>query len=500
MPEALSGRQALTLPGLTRKMQAEIRIQWLLVVLLYLGALGYALRFDPLQKPWPLRLEIAVGFFLLLMSVRRAGTLPLVALVYLAFLGVLRRALNIWFPVMHKDPLLVVVPLFTALFFLEIVFSRRLKLDNTFGKLRMLLLLLMAFEIFNPKQGGLAVGLGGALFYLPPIFWMYIGRELGTQRVVRNLTWMVVLVGMLGALYGVHQTLYGVTWWEQKWLNSEPLTSIMLGNSLREFSFFTSTLDYATFLEIAIVFSWILVLQGQRIAALPMVFMMIAMFYVGGRGPIVLYLAAMVVIWSVQNRNPKIWVPRLALAAVLAVAGLVYSLNHAQSLALNQGQAANIQHDQQGLLHPLNAKDSTAGIHAASITGSITNSFSMPLGEGLGATTLAVSQLGGTGGNSEFDVSNMFLSLGPLGGIVYVLMILCGWQMALKCWGRTRDFSALAAIAACALGGWLSAGNYSCILVLCFVMGALERQWVGYGLHHKTAPLPPRFALPGGGA
>ena len=42
---------------------------------------------------------------------------------------------------------------------------------------------------------------------------------------------------------------------------------------------------------------------------------------------------------------------------------------------------------------------------------------------GLGATTPAAGKLGGNSASSEVDLSDMFLSLGLLGGLAYALVI-----------------------------------------------------------------------------
>jgi hypothetical protein len=78
----------------------------------------------------------------------------------------------------RHDALLLVAPL--AAFFLcclTAVSGKRLSRGGGLSIAVLLLAVLMTAQIFNPAQGGLVVGLGGALFYLVPLLWFWIGSH-----------------------------------------------------------------------------------------------------------------------------------------------------------------------------------------------------------------------------------------------------------------------------------------------------------------------------------
>ena len=81
-----------------------------------------------------------------------------------------------------------------------------------------------------------------------------------------------------------------------------------------------------------------------------------------------------------------------------------------------------------------------------------------PLGAGPGATNLAVARLGGdpTVGSTEIDVSNAFVSLGLLGGLTFLGILLLGFTAVVRRYlaGEALALPVLALLVVC-LGQWL---------------------------------------------
>ena len=77
-----------------------------------------------------------------------------------------------------------------------------------------ILLLIYFIQIFNPLQGGLFVGLSGALFMLVPVFWFYFGQAAKSGFLKSALRLMVVM-GLITSLYGVYQLVFGLTSFDQ---------------------------------------------------------------------------------------------------------------------------------------------------------------------------------------------------------------------------------------------------------------------------------------------
>jgi hypothetical protein len=107
----------------------------------------------------------------------------------------------------------------------------------------------------------------------------------------------------------------------------------------------------------------------------------------------------------------------------------------------------------------------------------LARSLTNPLGYGLGATTLAASKFGAIGGTTELDLTNMFVSLGPVGGLLYTLLLCMILASTFRHWHRNRRLSALgvAGILLVTLGQWLNGGQYATSMLVWFCIGALDR-------------------------
>jgi hypothetical protein len=134
-------------------------------------------------------------------------------------------------------------------------------------------------------------------------------------------------------------------------------------------------------------------------------------------------------------------------------------------------------HQAGGLAHPLDPRYSTAGIHGGMIWSGLLEGFTYPIGHGLGATTEAAAKFGGdpNEGSSEIDFSDMFISLGVIGGLLYLYVVVDALRKLLQylqAVPRTVSLP-LAAILVSSVGSWLIGGQYSTSSVILFLVGAL---------------------------
>ena len=105
-------------------------------------------------------------------------------------------------------------------------------------------------QIFNPLQGGLSVGLSGALFVLVPVVWFYFGQAVKPAFMETTLRLMVVL-GILTSLYGLYQLTFGFPSFEQYWIdNTEFYNSISVGNVKRALATYSSAEEWGRYIEI----------------------------------------------------------------------------------------------------------------------------------------------------------------------------------------------------------------------------------------------------------
>ena len=413
---------------------------------------------------------------------------------FLAILGGLRRWL---IPVMGwpaEDPLLLIGPLIAFLFFANLVTTRHLRVNTRLSQLAIWLTGIMALEVINPAQGGLAIGIAGALFYIVPLLWFFAGRILGVEAVLNRLYQATIVVAIIGALYGLYQTFFGFLPSEREWLklSGSSFQALNVGDTVRAISFFTSPAEYDWIMCFAIILLWAANLRGNRMAIFPIPLLFIGVFLESGRGPLVFTLATMTALWAVQGNSVRAWLPRAALALVLATGGLVWSMQQLQHAQTSASTQALVQHQTAGILNPGDQKSSTAGIHSAMMFGGVISGFTHPAGLGLGATTIAAAKLGGDGGSTEVDISNMFESLGFVGGLLYLAVVGVSIAASLWNWHRRRSLASLSIVGILLLGigQWLNGGQYSTALLIWFSIGALDRMTSETA---AAAPVPSRI-------
>jgi hypothetical protein len=310
------------------------------------------------------------------------------------------------------------------------------------------------------------------------LLWYYVGRITGRGAVLDRLLRATVGIALCGAAYGLYQTWFGFSTGEKEWLRLSGYAALSVGGTIRAFSFLTSAAEYASFVGMGIAVLYAAWLRGGRAAALlPVPLLAVALFLESSRGPVVLTVVTCVVLWAVQGRTACTWLPRGLLALALAVAGLFWSLNQARQITFSEHTQSLAAHQTEGLLNPLDEKHSTATTHSAMFLNGFVESWKNPLGRGLGATTLAASKFGKGGDSTEVDLSNVFVSAGVFGGLLYTAIIGAVLVTAFRHWRASRSFASLAVLGVLffTLGHWLNGQQYASSMLIWFCIGALDR-------------------------
>jgi len=425
-------------------------------------------------------LAIALVVNLLILGMRWPRASALVTLGFLPFLALVRRLLIPESGFTSNDPLLLVGPI-VALFLLYrlyVVGGRRRGSDRLFA-LVAALLAVVALQVLNPlATGGFVAALGGLLFVGVPLLWFFVGRELGEHRSVTLLIYGTIGVGCAVALYGLFQTQFGhVLSWDQDWIDLNgygalSVSSSETGNVLRAFSTFSSNQEYASFLAIGVTFIVALALHRRWLVVVTLPLLALALFLAGGRGALVLSILTLVVLLGLRTRS---WVAGF-LVVVLGIGvafGAAGAVGPRIDRAAGLGGNAIVERNVSGILKPLDPGKSTVITHWSSILDGFATGVRNPAGHGTGATNIASTLTDGQSIDSENDLSNAFLNLGLVGGLLYLAVIVGLFRTVFARYAARPDvlLFAVAGLLVVSFGQWLNGGLYAVAPLFWFLAG-----------------------------
>lgn len=455
------GRPTQRLPGLgttVRLYLATILGSIILGALVVGGGQGPFLR---------LLLGALVAFFLIALSLARPGAGIVATLVYLVFMAALRRILipaSAW---VSTDPLLLVAPAVAVMLMIKLfVLEHRRLAPDLISKLVLIVLLLTVVETANPTGDGISSNLAGLLFMATPLLWFFVGREVLNDGLIDRLMVLTILLAVVAAGYGLYQTQVGYPAWDTNWLNvtGEAFTSLNVGGKLRAIGPFSSFVEYALFLGSALAAAFAFAIRRHWVAVVAIPLLAVALFLSSNRSGLIMSGLAVVVMLALTTRRPVV-----AALITLAAVGAAYGGLKLFSGALSSGAAGSsslVSHQLAGISDPLNSQDSTLLTHFSEVKDGVISSFSHPEGEGPGYTNLAAGLNSSSSltdmQSTEVDISNAFVDLGPVGGILYLGLVVLVLLRAVIGYFRGRD-SLLAVIGLLIVGAgqWLTGGHYA---------------------------------------
>jgi hypothetical protein len=416
---------------------------------------------------------------------RSAGILLILG--YMILMGDVRRVVSYIAEPTRFDLLLLIAPVIAGLLAIPILLRARLK--EPLSKAVLALFVIMILGVFNPLQGGLVVGLAGALFYIAPMFWFWIGRNYASPILVEQLLNVVILpLSCVAAVIGLLQTYIGFLPWEDAWIDMASRTYVALhvGSSIRPFGFSVSAAEYATTLALATAAICGKYLAGNKLWAWAFPLLFAGVVLASGRSVVIKLIVTVALLWPLR-KIPKITpllVFRLAVFSASGLMALGFVASHftaaSQSSKELSPAAAAINHLAAGLSHPFDRRYSTAGLHGNMIVYGLKAGFTNPLGRGLGSTTLAASKLGNdpSQASSELDITDMFLTLGLPGGLAYLCIVFFALRRGffyLKTVPSKVSLPVLGMLL-CTVGSWLIGGQYSTSSIMFFLIGATVYQ------------------------
>jgi hypothetical protein len=432
-------------------------------------------------QPGMIRLLFFIAFAMLLIAFyMKQPRLVLFSLVmYLPFMSFFRRMLIPAAGWSSFDPL-IILPSFIILLMgfswaYRIYLSRVSLIEDDTKLFRLVrwLLIVHMVQVFNPIQGGILAGFGGVIFYVVPLLWMIMTRLYINNQWMKAIYGTVFIIGIASALYGLKQAFYGFLDFENDWIRISGYAALIVGNGSRSFSFLTSAAEYSQYMVACVIIAWAYILRGKLLmklmgaAALPLFFY--ALFMVGSRGPVILTTLGLTVmsLMAARGKWMKLMVAGTAVVAIVGGFTVISQLDH--------GSNAIIAHQVNGLTNPFDEKSSTLSLHIDMVIHGFVQGLKFPIGRGLGSTTLAGAKMGGSGENSELDITNVLISDGVIGGAIYFLLIMQILRMAFRLqMTGTVPLTILGLLVATA-GTWSIGGNYSTCALIWLSIGYLDR-------------------------
>jgi hypothetical protein len=338
--------------------------------------------------------------------------------------GIIRRAQYLFVDYSSQDPIHVLTPIVTLLAFAVLLKRERLAIlrASPLAGAVSVLGLIYFFEIFNPLQGGLAVGLTGGMFVLIPLLWFYFGQAL-QENFLRHGLRLIVVLGLLTSLYGVFQLMFGYPNFEQIWIEKTDFyNSIAVGHIERALATFCSAEEWGRYTEmgaiIAFGFSMAktkLAIRGAWLAA--GAFLTSFVILTGQRSAVFGLVAGLIVLILLGARSFPNALARvtLLLGPVLLLFVFIQAPAEEDMWSNDETQTVKtvLSHTQRGVLKP--AEEESFQARMTNWTYLLTDVIPYrPLGAGIGAGSLSEWRF-----NQESD-------LPPIDSSILLQAITCG--------------------------------------------------------------------------
>ena len=241
---------------------------------------------------------------------------------------------------------------------------------------------------------------------------------------MQTIFYIIVGIGVITAIYGLHQIYNGFSPFEEYWIKYGGFSALEIRGFTKAFSTFTNPQEYSHYLMIgiAIVFMYLFkkpVLYPLWIGGL--LVLTGGLFMTSTRGTIFVLFVLIGIFLGLRAKN---WAKALVanfffLSIVLLGISRIPTPPAIESVGSTR--EAHLSHLASGIKQPL-AKESTLWAHVLVYQEGLAHLRNYPLGQGLGATTLGALKFKGRGiGGAEGFYPAIAGSFGVPGTILYLL-------------------------------------------------------------------------------
>jgi hypothetical protein len=383
---------------------------------------------------------------LLCLSIRRG---VYILTVFLPFMYAVRRAVLYFQAFESRDPILLFPAVTVAAMFLGVLIFYAPRMFRYFKHSRALkaLVVLMgifAIQMINPLQGSLFVGIAGGMFFIVPMLWCGFGLLLRREDMDRIFK-IVILIGLITAVYGLKQHYLGLTATEEYELRAKNFYKVIgVSENVRVMSTFASAGDFSLYMMVAASLAFAFVSANRRRLHYALCFLIdiFAMLWLAVRSSFLIMLFSMMTFTILKGNDKRRIVVRtlMGLFGIVVLYAVLYSYDPTQMYDQNFSTNAYVVHTLSGITHPT---------QEASFQGRLENWARIvvdafirnPIGHGLGSTTVAASKFeGGIPFEADSFFFEMFYGSSILAPIAFIVLVLSVLRTALGLSIKHRDF------------------------------------------------------------
>ena len=370
-------------------------------------------------------------------------------IVFYAFMGFFRRFFYTINPYTRLDPIYIIPDIFASTLFVYLLILKKNKIFREIkGSLGMkiftILIGVMFLQMFNPLQGGIAVGIGGGKFWLIPMLWFFFGIFFDKDYIEKVFNLLIIL-GFLSAIYGIKQVFWGFFEFEKKWLyyviNINKFSSIFVHSVIRPFSFFPSPQEYADFLMITLIIAFTAFLFRRNKILYSIVFLVIlyAKILLSVRGTLLLAFFSFILILMITSRKKKLAysITGTVLFFYIILANLIYYEIILPAMPVNFIRLYT--HIFSGIVDPF-SRYSTVWERIMELKNLPLTIAKYPIGMGIGTTSLAGRKFGGVYTRFEVSLFAMIAGASIFAGILYIGVVVASIRQSIVKFVNTRNW------------------------------------------------------------
>lgn len=364
------------------------------------------------------------------------------------FIGLLRRIMYIFSPYVRIDLINILSDVFVLTFFIILILVKRKEIfrvikESNIGRLFSLLFFLMILQMFNPFQGSVLVGLGGAKFWLIPMLWFYFALMFDKEYKIRGIFRIILIIGVICSIYGIKQGLFGFANFEWKWIYAkmeiEKFSSIAIHSFVRPISTFASPQEYGNYILIAFLIASGFFLKRMRLNLylLATLITFYAAITEGIRGIIIMLFFGLLFQIFIFLKDKRLAIS-ISFFFILFYFFLISTISVTSLYHVLPVDISRVYyHVIKGVFDPF-SKESTVWERFGEFVYLPRLISRYPFGTGLGTTTLAAWKFGSKIIGFEIPFFSFIATTSIIGGIMYLVIIILSLK---NCYINYRETS-----------------------------------------------------------